>query len=181
MLEDLFRTSKFGRAQKTEDQMNRRLIIAGAATVAGVFAMPAVAQEESARSLPERFAATLSSHDIAAFAALFAEDYINHQMSAASPAPPPGKSSKQATIDFFAARLAGIPNLQVAVEATVVSNDRVAASFVYTGTHGGTYFGIAPTHRPLRFTSCDIFLVRNDRIVEHWGMGDIAGILAQLR
>jgi ketosteroid isomerase-like protein len=142
MLEDLFRTSKFGRLQKTEDQMNRRLIIAGAATVAGVFAMPAVAQEESARSLPERFAATLSSHDIAAFAALFAEDYINHQMSAASPAPPPGKSPKQATIDFFAARLAGIPNLQVAVEATVVSNDRVAASFVYTGTHGGTYFGI---------------------------------------
>ena len=67
--------------------MDRRLIIAGAATVAGVFAMPAVAQEESARSLPERFAATLSSHDIAAFAALFAEDYINHQMSAASPVP----------------------------------------------------------------------------------------------
>jgi len=75
--------------------MNRRLIIAGAATVAGVFAMPAVAQEESARSLPERFAATLSSHDIAAFAALFAEDYINHQMSAASPAPPRSDSALQ--------------------------------------------------------------------------------------
>ena len=43
------------------------------------------------------------------------------------------------------------------------------------GTHGGTYFGIAPTGRPLRFTSCDIFLVRNGLIAEHWGMGDIAG------
>jgi hypothetical protein len=53
MLEDLFRTSKFGRAQKTEDQMNRRLIIAGAVTVAGVFAMPAVAQEESANALQQ--------------------------------------------------------------------------------------------------------------------------------
>src|SRR5450830_126375 len=141
MLEDLFRTSKFGRAQKTEDQMNRRLIIAGAATIAGVFAMPAVAQEESARSLPERFAATLSSHDIAAFAALFAEDYINHQMSAASPAPPPGKSPKQATIDFFAARLAGIPNLQVAVEATVVSNDRVVPERYAPDTVRGRHRG----------------------------------------
>ena len=33
----------------------------------------------------------------------------------------------------------------------------------------------------LRFTSCDIFRVRDGRIVEHWGMGDIAGVLAQLR
>jgi hypothetical protein len=40
--------------------------------------MPALAQEGGARSLSERFAATLSSHDIAAFAALFAEDYVNH-------------------------------------------------------------------------------------------------------
>jgi hypothetical protein len=60
--------------------------------------MPAPAQEDGARSLSERFAATLSSHDIAAFAALFAEDYVNHQMSAAAPAPPPGKSPKQATL-----------------------------------------------------------------------------------
>ena len=161
--------------------MNRRHLIAGAATAAGALAIPALAQDDIVRSLLERFTATLSSHDIAAFAALFAEDYVNHQMSAAAPAPPAGKSPKQATVDFFTARLVGIPDLHVAVEASVVSNDRMAASFVYTGTHGGTYFGIAPTHRPLRFTSCDIFLVRNDRIVEHWGMGDIAGILAQLR
>ena len=66
-------------------------------------------------------------------------------MSAAAPAPPPGKSPKQATVNFFAATLVGIPDLQVAVEASVASNDRVAASFVYTGTHGGTYFGVAPT------------------------------------
>jgi predicted ester cyclase len=144
--------------QKMEDQMNRRHVIAGtAAMAAGTLALPALAQDDIARSFLERFAATLSSHDIAAFAALFADDYVNHQRSAAAPAPPAGKSPKQATVDFFAARLVGIPDLQVTIEAAVVSNDRMAASFVYTGMHGGTYFGIAPTHRPLRFTSCDIF------------------------
>jgi predicted ester cyclase len=165
-----------------EDQMNRRHVIAGtAAMAAGTLALPAIAQDDIARSFLERFAATLSSHDIAAFAALFADDYVNHQRSAAAPAPPAGKSPKQATVDFFAARLVGIPDLQVTIEAAVVSNDRMAASFVYTGMHGGTYFGIAPTHQPLRFTSCDIFSVRNGLIAEHWGMGDIAGVLAQLR
>ena len=160
---------------------NRRLVITGAATATCALAMPALAQDGSAGTLAERFAATLSAHDMTAFAALFGEDYVNHQVSAAAPAPPPGKSPKQGSVDFFAARLAGIPDLQVTIEAMVASNDKVAASFVYTGTHGGTYFGIAPTHRPLRFTSCDIFLVRNGLLVEHWGMGDIAGTLAQLR
>ena len=123
----------------------------------------------------------MSAHDIAAFGAIFADDYVNHQMSAAAPAPPPDKSPKQATVGFFAARLAGIPDLKVAVEATVASNDMVAVSFVYTGTHKGPLFGIAPTGRSLRFTSCDIFRVKNRQCTEHWGMGDIAGVLAQLR
>ena len=161
--------------------MDRRLFIATASTAAVALAVPAAAQESGAKSLPEHFAATLSAHDIPAFAALFADDYVNHQVSAAAPSPPPDKSPKQAAVGFFAARLAGIPDLQVAIEATVASNDMVAASFIYTGTHGGTLFGIAPTGRPLRFTSCDIFRVKNGQCTEHWGMGDIAGVLAQLR
>ncbi len=61
-----------------------------------------------------------------------------------------------------------MPDLQVTVEASVISADRVAASFVYTGTHDGTYLGVQPTHRKLRFTSCDIFAVKNGLLSEHW-------------
>ena len=162
--------------------MERRLFLAGAALAGMAPALPGLAQESGGpRALIERFAATLSAHDLAAFGALFADDYVNHQMSAAAPPAPAGATPKQATIGLFAARLAGVPDLQVAIETAVTSADKVAASFVYTGTHGGSYFGIAPTGRPLRFTSCDIFLVRNNQLAEHWGMGDIAGILAQLR
>ena len=168
-------------AQNRRDQMDRRLFIATASTATFALAVPTVAQESGAKSLPVQFASTLSAHDISSFAALFADDYVNHQVSAAAPPPPPDKSPKQATVGFFAARLAGIPDLQVAVEATVASNDMVAASFVYTGTHRGTLFGVAPTGRSLRFTSCDIFRVKNGQCAEHWGMGDIAGVLAQLR
>jgi predicted ester cyclase len=162
--------------------MDRRLVISAAALAGSGFAVTAVAQTGAdVNTLTERFAATLSAHDIGAFAALFAEDYVNHQMSAAVPPPATGRSAKQATVDFFAARLAGIPDLRVAVEAVVSSPGMVAASFVYTGTHGGPLFGVAPTGRQLRFTSCDIFAVRNGLIAEHWGMGDIAGVLAQIR
>ena len=74
-----------------------------------------------------------------------------------------------------------MPDLAVTIEAMFAAGDMVAASFVYEGTHRGPYFGVAPTGRRLRFSSCDIFKVRDGLIVEHWGMGDIAGVLAQLK
>ncbi len=131
--------------------------------------------------LAGRFAATLTAHDLTAFAALFADNYVNHQSSAAAPPPPPGKPPKQLTLDLFAARLAGIPDLAVGIETVVASRDKVAASFLYTGTHGGPLMGVPATGKALRFTSCDIFRVEHGQFVEHWGMGDIAGVLAQIR
>jgi steroid delta-isomerase-like uncharacterized protein len=159
----------------------RKLLLAGVTAVAGAVASNALAQNAAGSTLLDRFAAALSAHDIKAFSDLFAEDYVNHQSSTAAPAPAAGKSQKQTTVDLFAGRIAGLPDLQVAVETSVISADRVAASFVYTGTHEGTYLGVPPTHRKLRFTSCDIFSVKDGLLREHWGMGDIAGILAQLR
>jgi steroid delta-isomerase-like uncharacterized protein len=161
---------------------NRRDVTTAGFLLAGGLLSPAFAQSvQSPRSLAERFASTLSAHDINAFAALFADSYVNHQISAAAPPPPPNVTPKQGTVAFFKARLTGLPDLKVAIEAIVSDNDHVAASFVCTGTHQGTYFGVAPTGRSLRFTSCDIFRVQNAQIAEHWGMGDIAGVLAQLK
>ncbi len=163
-------------------QNRRESVTAVGLLVAGALASPAFAQSgSSTASLAERFAATLSAHDIDGFAALFSDSYVNHQVSAAAPPPNPNVTPKQATVSFFQARLTGLPDLRVAIEAMVTDKDHVAASFIYTGTHKGTYFGISPTGRSLRFTSCDIFRVQDERIVEHWGMGDIAGVLAQLR
>ena len=162
--------------------MDRRhaLAVLGAGALAAS-SMAARGEDRSPRQLAEAFAATLTAHDIEAFAALLAEDYVNHQASAAAPAPPAGTSAKQASVGFFAARLKGLPDLSVAVEALVVGEDRCAASFVYAGTHQGTYLGQPATGKSLRFTSCDIFRIANGKIAEHWGMGDIAGVLAQIK
>lgn len=162
--------------------MDRRTLIAGA--LAGAASGASAASQGDgppAQRLAEQFAETLSRHDIDAFAALFAKDYVNHQTSAAAPPPAAGVTPKQGTVGFFAGRLKGLPDLEVAIEAMVASEDKVAASFVYSGTHQGTYLGVAPTGRKLRFTSCDIFRVSDGLIAEHWGMGDIAGTLAQMK
>ena len=160
--------------------MDRRTVMMGLA-IAGSGAPAAVAQSGAENSVIAAFAKTLSAHDLDAFAALFAEDYVNHQMSAAAPKQAAGVSAKQATVGFFAARLKGVPDLSVATEVSLASGEMAAASFIYSGTHRGEYFGVAPTGKSLRFTSCDIFRIRDGKIAEHWGMGDIAGTLAQLK
>ena len=45
----------------------------------------------------------------------------------------------------------------------------------------GVLLGIPASGKSLRFTSCDIFRVADGKIAEHWGMGDIAGVLAQIK
>ncbi len=106
-------------------------------------------------------------------------------MSITRPAPRPLRprpaSSKAATVAFFAARLKGLPDLKVAIQATLAQDDLVAASFAYEGTHQGVYYGFEPSGKRLFFTSCDIFRVSDGQIAEHWGMGDIAGVVAQLK
>ena len=72
------------------------------------------------------------------------------------------------------AQLKALPDLRVSIETTVAERDKVAASFVYEGAQHGPYYGIEPTRKRLRFTSCDIFHIADGKIVEHWGTGDIA-------
>jgi steroid delta-isomerase-like uncharacterized protein len=158
--------------------LRRRTLILGAAALG---ATPLVGRAAAAStSVVERFASTLTAHDLDAFAALFADDYVNHQLSAAAP-PPAGTPSKAATINFFAARLKGLPDLKVSIQASLADADKVAASFLYEGTQQGPLYGVAPTGKRLSFTSCDIFRLSDGKIAEHWGMGDIAGVLAQLK
>ena len=158
--------------------MDRRALIAG---LTAALAAPSVA-EAAGGNVAEAFAAALNAHDIDAFAALFAEDYEQHQTSAAAPPPAAGVSAKLATKAYFAARLAALPDLHVTADPVVVAGDWVAANFVYEGTHtGAAYFGVPPGGRAIRFNSCDILQVRAGLIAAHWGAGDVAGLVKQLK
>ena len=108
--------------------MDRRIMLAGLGLGGLAMAAPSQAQTPTPRELAEQFAATLSAHDMEAFAALYAEDLVNHQVSAAAPPPPSGITAKLGSVGFFTARLKGMPDLKVTIEALVASEDHCAAS-----------------------------------------------------
>ncbi|SMG06881.1 ester cyclase [Paraburkholderia susongensis] len=163
--------------------MNRRDWIARGLTASACAALPASGAMAFSDGKPDvvmRFAKALSERDIDAFAALFSSNYVNHQFSAASP-PSAGGTAKELTVRLFRARIDGMADLKVVVDKALTEGDSCAANFTYEGTHTGLYMGVPPTGRRLRFSSCDIFRISNGLIVEHWGMGDIAGLMAQLK
>jgi len=160
--------------------MDRRNLLFSGLSAGVALAAGEAGAQDSVADIPKRFAAALSAGDLQTFAALFANDYVNHQVSAAAPSAA-GVSAKQATVAFFGRRIEALAGLKVSIEASLAQGDLCAASFVYEGVHQAVYYGVAPTGRKLRFTSCDIFKVADGKIAEHWGMGDIAGVLAQLK
>jgi steroid delta-isomerase-like uncharacterized protein len=73
------------------------------------------------------------------------------------------------------------PDFHNSIEELIAENDRVVARLIYTGTHRGEIFGIAPTGRRIRYAGVGIFHLHNSRIDEAWVLGDLAGLLLQLR
>ena len=60
--------------------MQRRQFLSRAILVAAKATIPNAANaEDEAAAVIQRFAATLSAHDMAGFGDLFADDYVNHR------------------------------------------------------------------------------------------------------
>jgi steroid delta-isomerase-like uncharacterized protein len=91
-----------------------------------------------------------------------------------------------ATIDreqykaVVAATLAAFSDLTVTVEEQVAERDLVATRWTATGTHSGELFGIDPTWRRVRVAAMHMHRIENGRIIEHWEVIDLHGLLAQL-
>jgi steroid delta-isomerase-like uncharacterized protein len=76
--------------------------------------------------------------------------------------------------------LDAFPDLIVTVEDQVAEGDRVSTRWWASGTHAGTFAGIAPTGRTVTISGIDIHRVERGRIAELWEELDVASLLAQL-
>jgi len=112
------------------------------------------------RSLAERFAETLTDHDLDAFAELLDDQYINHNRFAQ-----PGKSG---SIDIFAAFLNAFEDFRVEVDDIIEEGETLVGRYTYRGRHTGTFMGFPPSGAEIEMHSIDIWRVRDGRLHEHW-------------
>src|SRR4051812_40777206 len=91
----------------------------------------------------------LNSRELDRFDHMFAPDFTNH-----NPIPGPGVEGFKA---FWGAMIAGMPDLHVTLEDTVVGDPVTAARYTLRGTHEGTFLGLAPTNRQVEMQTMEFW------------------------
>jgi steroid delta-isomerase-like uncharacterized protein len=58
--------------------------------------------------------------------------------------------------------------------------DTVIENWVFQGTHTGDFLGVPATGKQLQVRGIEIWRLADGRIVERWGVADIAGVMEQI-
>ena len=75
----------------------------------------------------------------------------------------------------------GFPALQVELLKIVAEEDTVATLKMFRGTHLGEFRGIQPTGRKVEFDALEFLVLRDGKIVDHWGAPRFALLMKQIR
>lgn len=116
----------------------------------------------------------LNTGDVDALDDVLAPDWADYP-------PPPGPGTdvenyKQVILGFRAA----FPDGFFATQDFIVEGNQVAVRSTGTGTHQGTFLGVAATGTAVEFQTIDIHRVEDGRIVETYHVEDLLGALTQV-
>lgn len=75
---------------------------------------------------------------------------------------------------------AAFPDGKHILEEVIAEDDKVVTRGIFQGTHRGELMGIPPTGKQVTFAVVHIDRLKNGKIVEHWGQGDVRELMQQL-
>lgn len=132
---------------------------------------------EANKELVHRLYGTLMAKgDVDTGREILADDYVDHDL------PGIGEGGREELIQVVQGVRASMPNVVPRLHETVAEGDLVAARVEAKGTHTGAPFppGIPAEGRAVVWKEIHVFRIGGGRIVEHWGVFDMLGILEQL-
>jgi steroid delta-isomerase-like uncharacterized protein len=115
-----------------------------------------------------------SGHDVSVALELIAEDCINR--TPVSSFPP----DRDGVISLFLMLFKAFPDLHVEIHDLIESGDKVVTRKTFHGTHEGEFIGLPPTGHKVSWGVIDIVRFRDGKMVEHWDVIDVFGLLQQL-
>jgi len=127
------------------------------------------------KALVRRFVEEVQARgDVDAIDELLAPDLINHT-------PPPGlPADREGARLITGAIRSAFPDHDAVIEQMVGEGDLVATYKTFTGTHSGEFMGIPPTGRRVTIRVMDFVRIRDGKVVDHWNIVDVAGLMGQL-
>ena len=125
-------------------------------------------------TLVRRWTEAIATGRLDIFDELLAKDVVDRS----GPTPVSGVESFKARAGAVRAAFAEI---DIRVEDLLVDGDAIAWRWALTGTHVGSFAGVAPTSRRITLRGVNFQRLRSDRVVEHWTLVDVFAATQALR
>ncbi|MDP9345333.1 MAG: ester cyclase [Actinomycetota bacterium] len=135
-----------------------------------------LAAAEHNRTVALRWIDAFNARDDAAEAAARTADYIAHAPDSIQTA----ALDSDAWVEFLGFFLEGFPDLHIEVLDSSADEGMVAQRMLFTGTHTGTFRGLPPTNRRVRFSALEINRMADGKVAEHWFQLDSVTLFEQL-
>jgi steroid delta-isomerase-like uncharacterized protein len=119
--------------------------------------------------------AALNARDIDRYLLRIDDAYVGESETMPGPIHGP-EGARQALNVMFTA----FPDLRIEVEQLLASGDHVVARLRLTGTHKGTFAGVAPTNKSVSWQACNVVELRNGKAIRSRVYADNASVLRQL-
>jgi steroid delta-isomerase-like uncharacterized protein len=72
------------------------------------------------------------------------------------------------------------PDLHYTIEDMLADNDKIIIRCKGAGTHQGSFRGIPATGKKMNYTAIIIWRFDNGKMIDHWAVSDVYGMLQQL-
>jgi steroid delta-isomerase-like uncharacterized protein len=117
----------------------------------------------------------VNAGDIDGFAALIADDLIEHEEVEGLP------QTKEGVVQFFEMFRAAFSDLRMEAEDIIESGDKAWARIRITGTNDGEFMGMPATGKSVDLQAVDIVRFNEEGVAaEHWGVTDSMTMMQQL-
>jgi predicted ester cyclase len=131
---------------------------------------------ERNRTAARRWIDAFNARDDAAEARSRTADYIAHAPESIET----DALDNDAWVEFLGVFLEGFPDLRVDVLDSAADDDMVAQRILFTGTHTGSFRGLPPTNRKVRFYGLEMNRMVDGQVAEHWVQMDAVTLFEQL-
>ena len=126
------------------------------------------------KALFQAFIDGMNNQDYTFIDRLIDPNFVDHD-------PAPGQApGLQGIKDLMKMLFTAFPDIHVTIDHVVADGDTVAGAVTTTGAQDGDFMGIPKSGKKISMREVHMMRVTDDKMVEHWGLGDGMSMMQQL-
>jgi steroid delta-isomerase-like uncharacterized protein len=133
-----------------------------------------MAQKDNVKIAKQAIAA-INAHDIDGYLKFVDDSFVGE--SETVPGPIHGHSGLRQMLTMM---FQAFPDFHIEIEEILATGDHVINRVIASGTHKGTFVGIAPTNKKVSWHACNFLQVRNGKVFRSRIYADNLSLMRQL-